>query len=346
MIDLAKALRRTDYLRRSPASLGEPSAHKEWLHFCVIAPDLAMLINFSVCDDVFPLAEPRSEVARLTVLIHDPGGWHGAVDTFDPNEVEVCGGAIALRFSDSFVRLEGHRYRVRARSSTARAAVDLVFEPLVYPAIAPNIPLNQSPPLHWTVVPRLRVDGTVEVAGRRHRLVDAVGYHDHNWGDFAWGHDLSWEWGFCVPVDPRVPWSFACVCLSNRARTQVLAQGLFLWRGAHRVRTFRDDDVVVSLSPDYLPCPDLFKIPTVMHLVFPDQRTDVPTSYRMQAVADGDELEFEFAPADLAQVVIPTEVGLGVTVINEVHGHFTVQGRVGGEAINHRGEGFLEFLSA
>ncbi|MFV8749668.1 hypothetical protein ACNOYE_03840 [Nannocystaceae bacterium ST9] len=345
-LQLESALRRLDFMRRSSVSLGGQGCHKEWLHFCVLAGELKLLINFSVCDDVFPVVDTRAEIARLTLLVHDGMTWHGCVDTCDEAS-EIVGGQPEMHLGENYVRLGERGYEIVARSRDGEIEIELLLVPRVNPAIAPNIPLTQGPPLHWTVVPHLRAEGRVRIGGHERRVANAAAYHDHNWGEFAWGHDLSWEWGFAIPDDPSVPWTFACVRLSNRARTHTIAQGIFLWHGARHLRTYRDDDLRVESSPEFFAVsPPIFKVPPAMRLVWPEQRSDVPRRHRMRASVGDEWLEFEFEPSALAQVVIPTEVGLGVTVINEVHGGFHVRGRVAARPIDHHAEGFFEFLSA
>jgi hypothetical protein len=89
----------------------------------------------------------------------------------------------------------------------------------------------------------------------------------------------------------------------------------------------------------------LFKIPRVMGLVSPEALPDVPRWVEMRARGDGDELRYRFEASDLAQVVIPSERDLGVTIINEVTGTSTLEGRIRGERIDFRGRAVCEFLS-
>src|SRR5262249_36705713 len=135
-------------------------------------------------------------------------------------------------------------YHLHAALRGRPITLELVARPVVWPALAPNIPLPDGPPLHWVVVPRLVATGRGTVAGRTHAFTDVLAYHDHNWGHFLWGQDMSWEWGFALPSDATVPWSLVFVRLTNRARTHALAQGMFLWHGRRQRRVFREHDVV------------------------------------------------------------------------------------------------------
>jgi hypothetical protein len=340
---IARAVGRIDYVRRSPASLGGPGGHKEWLHFCLVAPDVDLLVNFSLSDDVRAGHPAGAEHARLTVLVRD-GAWDGDVETFAAHDVRVRGGRIDLAFGRNVCRFADGRYHLSIALRDRPVAIDAVLEPRTLPALAPNIPLTDGPPLHWAVVPRLAATGRARIAGREHRFTDVPAYHDHNWGHFLWGQDMAWEWGFALPADGASAWSLAFVRLTNRARTHALAQGMFLWHGAQQARVFREHDVRFVPARGFLAPARVFKIPRVMALVSPDVPTDVPRASTLVAAADGDTLECRFVGHDLAQVVVPAEASPGVTVINEVTGTMTVRGRVRGEPVALDGRGVFEFL--
>jgi hypothetical protein len=342
---LARAVERTDYLRRSPFALGGPGGHKEWLHFCILADDLDLLVNFSLSDDVRAGAPAGAEHARLTVLVRG-ATWDGDVDGFEPAEVRVAGGLVDLDFGGNRCVFADGRYRLQVQLQERPVVIDAELVPRTVPALAPNIPLTDGPPLHWAVVPRLAASGRVVVGGREHRFVEAPAYHDHNWGHFLWGQDMAWEWGFALPDGGAKPWSLAFVRLTNRARTHALAQGIFLWRGRRQHRVFREHDVRFDPERAFLAPSAVFKIPRIMALLSPDVPTDVPRGSTLVAAADGDTLECVFAGDDLAQVVVPAEASPGVTVINEVRGTMRVRGRVGGEPVVLDGRGIFEFLGA
>ncbi len=342
---VGQAVERTDYVRRSPFAFGGPGGHKEWLHFCVLAPGLDLLVNFSLSDDVRAGAHPGSEHARVTLLLRDES-WDGDVETFSTSEVAVRRRGVDLALGGNRCLFRDGAYRLAVTLQDRPVSLELVARPVTLPALAPNIPLPDGPPLHWAVVPRLCASGRVTVAGRTHTFTDALAYHDHNWGHFLWGQDMSWEWGFALPDRSDVPWSLAFVRLTNRGRTHLLAQGLFLWHGRRQRLVFREHDVVMRVDRAYLRPTRVFKIPRIMALLSPDLPTDVPRSAEMEAHRQDDWVRCRFDAADLAQVVIPSEAGVGVTIINEVCGRMRVGGVIGGECLSWEGRGFFEFLNA
>lgn len=342
---IERAITRGDYLRRSPAQVGGLGGHKEWMHFCIHVDGLDLLVNFSLVDDTREGAPPSAEFARLTVLVRDgERGWDGAVEGFDEREVAVVGGGIDMVFGPNSMRWERGAYHLHVRMRERPVSLDLVLEPLAFPALSNNIRLDHGTPLNWLVVPRLRASGRAEIHGRRVELAAAPAYHDHNWGHFAWGRDFAWEWCYVLPLDATVPWSLVFVRLDDRTRTRTYMQGLFLWYGARAERIFRAHDIRVR-QEGFMPVQRLTKIPQAMALVCPAWATDVPKRVEVTARGDGDAIDFEFESEDLAQVIIPNDTDdLGVTIINEVSGRLAVHGRVRGRDVAMQGPAIFEFI--
>jgi hypothetical protein len=191
----------------------------------------------------------------------------------------------------------------------------------------------------------LVADGAITIGGHRHAVEGALAYHDHNWGHFGWGRDFAWEWGYGLPADPANPWSLVFVRLSDRAHTQAMMQGAFLWKGTREQRVFRDGDLTVT-HHDLLRTTRLCKVPAIMSLVHPQLATDVPRELAFHGTADGDAIEARFRGEEVAQVIVPNDRDFGVTVINEVSGHLTVRARVRGETVAIDGRAVFEFLGA
>lgn len=344
MSTIDQTIRRADHLRRSPARVGGERGHKEWMHFCVYGPEVDVLVNFSLVDDVRPEAAPGDEFARVVVLVRD-GAWDGDVERFEADVVRAQGGGLSLRFGDNVMRYEDGAYTLAVTLTRRPITVRLRLTARCVPSLANNIQLDPGPPIHWLVLPRCTADGEVVVAGRRHTFVDAPAYHDHNWGRFAWGRDFAWEWGFGLPPSQDNPWTLVFVRLSNRAHTRALMQAVFLWRGPWQQRVFRGGDVAVAREGFLRPA-RVFKVPRPMALLSPGTATDVPKRLVMRAAGDGDRVEVVFDADDLAQVIIPNDHDPGVTIIHEVSGRVTVEGAVLGERVAMEGRAIFEFLGA
>jgi hypothetical protein len=338
------AIDASDYFRRSPWRAGGPRGHKEWMHFCISFAGLELLVNLSVADDHRPSAAPGSELARVSVLAHERS-WTGAIDLYPSEDVQVHGGRVAARFGENRVAFEDGVYSLRVRLEKARIAADLRLEPVTLPAIVNNVRGLEGRPINWAVVPRSRARGAVRVGDRVYEIQGAPAYHDHNWGSFGWGNNFAWEWGYGLAADPTSPWSMVFARLNSRGNTAALMALFFVWRDDRLVRTFRDHDIQVRREGLLRPG-RVLKLPPAMALVAPGLATDVPARLVLRAGSRGDALEAVFTSEDVAQVIIPNDADLGVTIINEVSGTLTVEGSVFGEPVLLENRAVFEFLSA
>jgi hypothetical protein len=340
---LGRSIEASGFLRRSAAVFSGQSGHKEWLHFSVYGDGVSVLLNFSLADDVRPGCRPGTELARVTCLVRDTA-WDGDVDTHSPATVCARGGGLDARFGESSVEFSGGAFRVRAKLKKRPIEVELRLRPLALPSQSNNVVFEDCPPLSWLVVPRLAATGTVKVGDRLHAIHDAPSYHDHNWGYFRWGKNFVWEWGYGVPGKQEDPFSVVFVRFMERGHLCDLMQGLLVWQGARQARIFRGDELRVRheglLSPRRI-----FRLPRAMSLVAQGTSTDVPKRLLARAEGRGDHVELVFEAEDLAQIITPNDDDLGVTVINEVTGHLSVEGRIHGERVLLSEPTTFEFLS-
>ncbi|WP_437960344.1 hypothetical protein WME76_12330 [Sorangium sp. So ce119] len=341
---LAEAIEACDYLRRSPWRYGGERGHKEWLHFCIATEGLELLINLSVVDDLREMAPAGSELARLSVLVHEDT-WSGSVRLHPGSEVRVRGGAIDVAIGSTRVTFERGAYVLHIQAPEARVTADLRLDPVTFPSLVNNVRGLDGRAINWAVVPRSRATGTVHVGERTYTLRDAPAYHDHNWGSFGWGNNFAWEWGYGLPSGAENPWTVVFARLNSRGNTAALMQLFFVWRDDRLLRTFRDHEITVRREGLLRPV-RLLRLPSSMALVAPSIATDVPRRLVVRAASRGDALEAVFDTQDVAQVIIPNDADDGVTVINEVAGTLTVQGTALGARVALQHRAVFEFLSA
>ena len=337
---VGRAVLRSDYFRRAPGARERPREHREWLHFCVCAPTVDVLVNFSVVDEPAAAHTRADGRGYVTALVHD-GNWSGGITGIDPRALDVARGRIDASFGASGLRFVDGRFHISARSGDPEVVIDLVLSPSVFPSLAHNVPMPGGVRTSWLVLPRLAASGTVEIGGRPHAIHAAPAYHDHNWGYEA-GSDCAWQWGHFTPDDPACPWSCVFVRIGDRMRTESWQKGLFLWRGPSPCIGFRGREVSVRehglLRQERMP-----KFPAVAALVSPGTCADVPRTLLVTGEAGRDRLEYRFDSADIAQVVLPQGEGRP-TVINEVRGTARIEGVVGGERVTGTGRAFAELV--
>ncbi|GEM_PF-664914 len=344
-----RALTRGDRVRRVPRG-SDGGGHKEWFHYCIYGDGFDLLVNYSLVDELQgtpPERGPgarRYEAARLTMLARERR-WVGDVDRYPAHTVRAAAGSPEVRIGPNRMRWGGGVYHLRAALRDQPVEVDAVLRPVTMPSIVHNVAVRDGPPINWLVIPRLLASGTLRIDGREHRFADVPAYHDHNWGRFRWGRDFAWEWGFGLPKDVGNPWSFVFVRLSDRAHTRVMMQGVFLWKGAREQRVLRGSEITVTRHGQ-LRQDRVAKTPRAMALIAPGRAIDVPERLVIEADTGDTSFVATFESQEAAQVIIPNDDDLGVTIINEVAGRLRVRGCVRGEDFVVECPTIFEFLGA
>ncbi len=340
---IERAIDRGGFLRGSGIRLGDAPGHKEWLHFCFASDEFDLLLNFSVVDAAHASVTDPAELARVVCLIRDRDGWDGDVVSYRRDETEIRRGYLSLQFGQSRVHFHSGVFHVQAVLPDRDIEVELLLTPLTIPTPANNITLDEGPPMHWLAVPRLLASGYVRKGDHTRRVRNVLAYHDHNWGSFRWGRNFAWQWGYALPDDSSDPLSFVMLRLGDRARIRTFLQSLFVWRGPRQYRAFRDDELTIELD-GALRQDRVFKLPRVMSLLASGNATDVPERLLVTARGRDDSVQLRFDFRDVAQIIIPNDDDLDVTIINESRAHYTCEGNIRGERFVSTGRALVEFL--
>jgi len=336
-------LARVGFLRRSPTLWGGRAGHKEWLHFAVRCGDLDLLLNYSLVDDTRPEAALGAERARTIAIARVGGCWTGGLDE-ETDAVQATGGTLAMTLGPNRVWLEGGHLHLRADVRDADISATLRMRPVATPLAMVNGRFPDQTVCNWSTCPRLIVDGVVRVGSVERTLRNAVGYHDHNWGDFRWGGDFAWEWAYAHAEESVDPWTVVYARLLDRSRHRALVQGLWLWRDGRPVRGYRGLDLEV-VSTGHLGERTIPRFPAITGLLRTGRLSDVPSTLEVRATGFGDALHVIFASEDVSQVVIPSDDDpLGLTVINEVCGRARIAGRCAGRSVDFEADAMAEFV--
>lgn len=317
---------------------GDPLAgtYKEWLHLNVFDHPTGTvgLINASVHGDPH---DPRA-IAMGTALMHRPGrGWSWHTD-IEPAAVASLGWASVGLPTLALAGLPDGQVVASVRSETVRARVD---GSALLPAF--DVPSRQpfgSGWICWTVLPRLALAGWLDLDGDRLDLAAASGYHDRNWGRFAWGDDAGWDWGAFVTPSPGP------VIVLSRATDRAHGAGDWLvvaHTPAGRVR-FRHGMVTVTRSGTYRgPLPRLPGAVAALHT----GRRAPRLPEQIAVLADdraGHWLDLRFTVEAAAQIVAAEPTRPGATFLHEMVGPFTARGVLVGEPFEQAGLGVVEHV--
>jgi hypothetical protein len=340
---LGRAVSQVDAWRQRAIGAGTADgAYKEWMHYCVRLPGVPgshLLLNLNVSER--RLGGRVRRVPRL-MLLAATDTWRGSLESFADEQVSTEPGSIDIRVGDNQVRWQGGAFHLSVR--TAEIGAELVLRPLVHPTISSCVSFGGGRLMHWVVIPRLEASGWVRVADRRFQLERALAYHDHNWGQFRWGADLSWEWGFVNPDDPACPWSVVFVRVSDDKRGCALGQGLLVWGGRSLRRTFQNHELRMTLEGvDGGPRP--FTLPSIAGLLVPGAASGVPAQVRVEAGGGREHVRVQYRTETKARVALPSDVDpFRIVSLNETCGQAHVSGTVGAGTFEFSGSAVMEFV--
>ncbi len=340
MDTLTRVVALTDHFRFPPLAPAGTDGYKEWHHFCIIGSDVQAILNFNLS---YLSESPGTPLARVVLLVRDHT-WDGDVDTILARDVVVCRGQIEAHFGHNRIGFRDGAFDLSLALENRPVALTLRLEPVSFPLLRSSTPIGEGK-ISWLVIPRLAASGTITIGERVHTLDHAPAYHDHNWGNWRWGQDFAWQWGFALPDRADTPWSVVFDQVTDRARNRALELRLAFWKGARIQRLFMHDEIQVHPQGYFVAPARLPKFPRVMALITPEVTTDVPRCLEVSARSRDDHLHFHFEGMDVVQVVVPNETDLNVTVINEVSGQLEMAGSIKGEPVAMRGRGFFEFLT-
>jgi hypothetical protein len=313
------AVTREDFWRLDPP--GHLPVH-EWHHFIVVAPGLELLVNFSVSTNTWG----RGRSTRVIVVARTDA-WHGFIDSARPGDGEFSRDASSCRVAAHCLTIEAGRYRLEIHAPERSIELDLELRPRSLPMIAPGQPVGGGRRLSWLMVPRIAARGIAEIAGRRFELREAAGYHDHNWGEFAWGDDFCWEWGVGLPDDPALDDALILSSLQDRTRARRVLEQMFLWRGGRNVLAISGPELeIVTHGSTQLADREGWQLPPVMSLLRQRSDADVPERLVLGANGPRGRVHADFWIESVAELVLPSDRDpLGLVTIHECVGRLEVE---------------------
>jgi len=324
---------------RDPPTHGQ--VHKEWLHFSIHAGSAHVLFNVSAMER--PAAPDAFTTWRTALLVHTARGWAGAVRNV-PARAVAREGPVGVRTPDGSIGYSRGAYHLRAELGGAR--LDARVRPLVLPTSPSSVSLVRDHAMHWVVVPRGLADGKIVVDEQAFSFCDASTYHDHNWGRFAWGSDLTWDWGHILPEDPSDPWVVVFVRVSSGDRTRALSQGVLVWRRDVNVRTFENREIRFASSGVFRET-RMRTFPHLCGLLAPGTASGIPARLDLEASGRVDGLSIHYEPEAACRVAIPADRHpTQITLLNETVGRARVDGLIGADRVAFEAPAIVEFVRA
>jgi hypothetical protein len=309
---LARWLDRSVDHVRVPSPLDASAAFaKDWLHLNLFdhASGTVGLINASMHGD----PSSASAIAVGCALFHHPqAGWWGGADVQAARSahIDLAGfglGSVGFVFTDD----AGVAVSVARPGITASLAARPLERAII---VEDRLPFG-SGWISWRAVPRLAVEGQLELLGHDHDLARFSVYHDHNWGRWRWGDDAGWEWGAFLAEEPGP--AFVLSRPTNRAHT---TGGPLLTVHASG-REWRFSGRAVRIERHGRWAGEIYRVPGAVAALRTDRR--LPGLPEQVAVTfdDGrDHGQISFDVTGAAQIVCVDPAAPGVGFIHELCG--------------------------
>lgn len=325
---LGRSPARADRFRLEPRSAWVTLPSHEWHHFIVFFDGGTLLVNFS--------REARGDdppVGRVIVLHHD-GAWRHGMTSGEPARVTADG--LHMAVASHRLDLDDQGWSLRVGTPDGRLTAALRFTPAGAPLISRNSEITPDGSFHWIMYPDVEASGTVRLEGVAREVQAARAYHDHNWGQFAWGDDFGWEWGIVAPSGADRT-AVVCTALTDRSRSVTRVQQLFLWSGGAHVWTARGSEIRRRASGRW-PTWRAPRIPAALSLATPPAISIPPREVDITATDGHRRVDVEVRSLARAQVLIPDERrACGVVALNECVGTARLRHSLDG-ALLHEGE--------
>jgi hypothetical protein len=191
--DLLRAMDRFHAIPDAPA---RASSWAEWLYFNGQSADGSLRFYLTF------MAGPRTAGGRRAAGVRLQLEHDGRLENFSASaevpEEDLLARAPELDIAGNRVRLEGLRYQIGLSLASERGgpalAGEITLEALPGRSVPPFVVRGRGGWVSGYVVPVLsgRLDAVLRSGDRQLSLIEATGYHDHNWGFWE---GVTWQWG-------------------------------------------------------------------------------------------------------------------------------------------------------
>ena len=190
----------------------------------------------------------------------------------------------------------------------------------------------------WRAVPRMAVEGSIDIDGVRRVLEGAVAYHDHNWGRWHWGDDAGWTWAALTGSDGT---SIVLSHTTDRAHRTGSPTVHVVSRSM--MRRFSGASVLLIREARF--GGQLTRLPGAMAALHAGRMAPhLPGVVRIEADDGVDSVKAEFRPIHGLQLIAGDPVVPGYGFIHELAGTFTFESRLDGVSATGSGLGVFEHV--
>ena len=341
--------------------------YNEWHYFNVIDEEQ----NISIICTLKLNGATASDLSGAEVLL----GYYidGTPDSFfggyPLKDAEYSPQKPDVRINKSMVKLTPQGYCVHIESDEGLKVFDALFKPEVDPAPLFSADdfsnLYKGEVINWMVASsKMSVDGELTVGEETYTLKNARGYHDHNWGYWAWGDDIGWDWGQVTQTGSGLNgndvggYSLSFGNITDADHKKSTNSVLNVWKNTEIIANFTGEEIEIN---HLAPIPNkAIPIPPTYEYIIPEGSFPPPMKTSIFASSESDYLDITF---DLQRFVpLPVAVpmsdnsGIPITdkngiplikyrVIWEMIGTYQVNGIIDGKPISYTADGFMEYVA-
>ena len=323
--------------------------YKEWHDFVFFdrGNQLFALLNFAIHGN--PYDARRGYGAALAFLVDSEMKTHTAMNLIPLNQLKVSpytpdfqgGGVDVAYLSDNSFSIRG---RVDEISFDLR--VPVVLPPVTMSQIGLEIlarhPVNEemmgaagemaSVWDKWVELPRLDVEGKMEVDGTRYDIGTTTGYQDHEGGRFDWGSVAGWDTGVLL-CDPRVagePEKVSFLFYRYGSSGESSYGGVIVKSPDGQEKFFDSQKMTITRSGEFTG--QRTYLPGVTRLLYPDYRPRVPETIAFSGADSADSVQITFTPRAVCTIVVAGIADESETTFNEMYCTASLEATVAGRA--------------
>jgi hypothetical protein len=190
---------------------------KEWFHFYFHLPGRSLIVNIS---RTYDLGQEHWQLVLLTQA--DNNAWSGDSWSLEP-KVRVKPGDQHLELEGASITFSENKVRLRLEQNDFYLGCDLTATSESFFARAP---LTDSESLSWITTPTWHCTGDARIKGESLELTHSDVYHDHNWGEFSWTGNYSWDWLLLKNQTDAI----IMTRITDKSRKHLIFQELYQWR--------------------------------------------------------------------------------------------------------------------
>lgn len=340
-------LGRLDAFHPPVPGLKRSEAYKEWHYFNVVSEqqDVAVSIILILEGDV---SDPAKSYAIDTIAYSTPEKSDLLLDIHSTLDASWSDSNPNVEIANSYVKFRGSYYQVHSESAGGKVVFDAIYIPIVEHDGGFNVPVGEQGNMNWFLSsPSMRVLGSLTIdkgtdLEKSYRLVNAKGYHDHNWGYWDWADDMGWDWGqaselprsrkaarHCADKDVDCSeYSLSFFNYTDSADEVSRSRIVRIWDGDKKIASFEDAQASFTNSEMYaMSC-------------LPDN--EFPKTNVMRVANNTGHADIQFQTKTFAPMFLPFSAGF--RIIWELTGMFSVNGVLNGKPVQFEVEGVMEYF--